>query len=188
MTKEPLISAIRQIFSVADMPSPSAIVQGSSGEEIIAKSLFIHKPWPAIDSQELIYYNNALGYLTDQAFRYYLPAYMTLMLEDIYKADRTGESVINQLTLPLEVDDLRLLNFVRNHPTDSVRMEEFLVDELVHSVDKVADFIRKMDGFTHAQGQCINAFLISLPELYPDYYDVNTPLNASRRYWFKFML
>ncbi len=186
MTKDVLIQDIFAAFPTNNPPKPTDIVVGSSGEAITTKRIFIDRLWTDVSRADIIYHNSALGFLSDSAFRYYLPAYMLLLLEDIYRADIVASSVVNQLTLPLEVDQLRLMNFLALSGNPYQSLDDFLLEELRNSTENVAFFIRRAAGFTPQQGRCINAFLISLNELYPDYYDEHEPLIASKRYWFKY--
>ncbi|MBC8152668.1 MAG: hypothetical protein H7Z72_07135 [Bacteroidetes bacterium] len=188
MTRDIIINAIMASFSTTNIPAAHDVVIGSSGEAITTKSIFIGKAWTNLNPDELIVENSALGYLSDAAFRYYLPAYMMLLLDDIQRADMVASSVVHQLTLPLEVDQLRLMNFLAQSTYTQQDLGQFLLDELRNSTANVAFFIRRTALFTPQQGHCINMFLIGLSEFYPDYYDQGEPLMASQRYWFKYKL
>ena len=186
MTKIEIVKNIKTVFGTNNRPNAVNIVVGSSGEAITTKSIFIGKDWSNVNKADIVYHNSALGFLTDSAFRYYLPAYMLLLLEDIAEADILGSAVVRQLTLPLEVDNLRLMNFLSKSQNTNKGLEDFLIEELRNSTINVGIFIRRMDKFNNEQGKCINTFLLYLNQSYPNYYDENEPLIASQRYWFKY--
>ena len=188
MEKVEIIENIDSVFGTVAVPDASDIVAGSSGEAITVKSIFINKKWPDVNANDIIYHNSALGFLSDTAFCYYLPAYMHLLLDDIVEADIVASAVVRQLTLPLEVDKLRLTAFLARSQNTNKALDDFLLGELANSTENVASFIRRMSKMTQEQGRCINNFLLTLSQLYPDYYDENEPIIASQRYWFKYSL
>jgi hypothetical protein len=186
MNKEEIIKEIRSVFRIQPKPVSGNLVLGSSGEAVETKQIFINKDWTEINQSDIVQHNSALGFLSHEAFQYYLPAYMMLLLNDIIEADIVASNVVNQLTLPLEVDKLRLMNFLANSRNNYQELEDFLLEELRNSTDNVAYFIERMDGFTIEQGKCINNFLIGLDNIYPDYFDEGESIIASKRYWFKY--
>src|SRR3989344_3320707 len=112
MDKAKLIEEIQQAFSSGQYPSDAAIVLDSPYAKIypdyegntIAK-VFKGKKWQEIDPDALARQNAAPGFLTQEAFHYYIPAYMMLMIQDIDKADILVEIIINKLT-PLSENEL----------------------------------------------------------------------------------
>lgn len=188
MEKVAMIENIDAVFGTANVPDANDIVSGSSGEAITVKSIFLNKKWPDVSVSDIIYHNSALGFLSDTAFCYYLPAYMHLLLDDIIEADSVASAVVRQLTLPLEVDQLRLTAFLARSQNTNKALDDFLLGELANSTENVASFIRRMSKMTREQGRCINDFLLTLSQLYPDYYDENEPIIASRRYWFSYAI
>lgn len=188
MTKQIIIDRIKAVFPVTGVPKPEHIVQGSSGEDIEIKAMLAGKQWTALKNEELAYENSALSSLTDEAFCYYLPAYMMLLLTDLDTADVLGTRLILHLRLPLEVDTLSLMHYLRESRDTNEHIDQFLVEQLKNSSVRAGAFIRRMKGFTPEQGKVINQFLHFLAREHPDYYDENETLIASERYWFQFGL
>lgn len=188
MKREEIVRQIKFVFTTKNIPKPDSTINSNSGEAISIKRIFTNKEWIEVNQEDIIYHNSALGFLTHTAFQYYLPAYMMMMLNDIYKADIVASKVVNQLTLPLEVDNLRLMNFLARIQNENKGLENFLLDEIKHSTDNVAYFIERMNGFTFDQGLCINNFLNYLNNCHSDYFDEEEAAIASKRYWFKYTL
>lgn len=186
MNKQELIQRIRAAFSTANVPDPAQVVNGCSGEAIGVKALLIGKVWTNLLPLELIRDNAALGYLTDEAFRYYLPAYMMLLLDDLVAADLLASSLIRHLTLPTEADTLRLMNALAHRGLMNESLDVFLREEIRASSVRVGAFIRKMSGFTADQGKTINQFLTFLDQYHGDYFDEGEAAIASERYWFQY--
>ena len=187
MTKQDMIKKIYAEFSTSGMPDSNDLVKGPSTEAMTIKNIFINRIWTELNKEDMILYNSALGFLTKTAFRYYLPAYMIILLNDPYEADIVSNIVVNRLKISLEVDHLRLMHFFSKHQALGADTERFLLEEVKNSTRDCAFFMEHMDGFTRGQGRCINEFLLTLSELYPDYYDEKEPVVASERYWFKYM-
>jgi hypothetical protein len=187
MTKDELIKTIVTSFSTSKRPGAEKLVSGTSGEAITTKNIFIDKRWNEINTADIIRHNSALGFLTDEAFRYYLPAYMLLLLNKMEEADTLATNVVYHLTLPLEVDQHILLHFLSQSNNTNEGLEKFLLNELKNSTKNAGAFIRRMNGFTHHQGECINSFLLFLNKSFSEYYD-GQPQMASDRYWFKYAL
>jgi hypothetical protein len=186
MDQAALIQRIRKVFPAHPAPNPDNVVVGSSGEAVSVKSLLAGTAWMALKNEDLLRENSALGFLTDEAFRYYLPAYMMLLLTDLKNADILASSVIRQLTLPLEVDTLRLMNYLAESGNTNKGLNRFLEEELRNSSSNAGAFIRRMNGYTPEQGKVINQFLLLLNKEHADYYDEQEPAIASERYWFKY--
>ncbi len=186
MTKDLLIKMIFSAFSISNMPNANNIVSSNSGEAIEIKDIFISKKWDQVLNPDIIFHNSALGFLTDDAFRYYLPTYMLLLINNLYESDIVASSVVNQLTLPLEADQKCLIDYISKNSNIHEGKDEFILTELKNST-KIADsFIKRMNGFTQQQGKCILNFLQYLSEVYPEYYDESEPKIAIDRYWFKY--
>ncbi len=107
MTKEKLIKEIKESFSSSKYPGDDNITLPSpykkqypdyEGNQI--EKFFKGKKWDEISRDILASENSAPGFFTKEAWRYYLPAYMILIIEDIKKADILAEIVVNYLTIP----------------------------------------------------------------------------------------
>lgn len=186
MTKDLLIKMIFSAFSISNIPNSNNIVDSISGEAIEIKDIFISKQWDQVLTPDIIFHNSALGFLTDDAFRYYLPTYMLLLINNLYESDIVASSVVSQLTLPFEADQKCLMDYISKNNNIHERKDEFILTELRNST-KIADsFIKKMNEFTPQQGKCILNFLQYLSDEYPEYYDESEPKIAIDRYWFKY--
>lgn len=186
MDRSSLIQRVHNAFPTANPPAGNRIVKGVSGEATDIKAMLSGKRWNELNGDVLVRENSALGFLTDEAFRYYIPAYLLLLLHDLRAADILASSVIRHLTLPVEVDTLLLTNFLAQSGNTSNDLSKFLQEELRNSSSRAGAFIIRMQGFTQQQGETINEFLKFLGEQHADYYDEAEPIIARTRYWVQY--
>ena len=185
-SKVELISQIRSFFDVNPVPSPNDLVVGNSGECLEIKMAFLNKKWPDVPKADVTYHNSALSFLIPSAFRYYLPAFMILMLEDIEEADFAATSLVQRLTLPIEIDSIRLMHFVAQSGGTNTGIGEFLLEELKESTRNVHLFIDNMHRFSKGQAACIHSFLRVIYQNHSEYYANAEPIVAIERYWFQY--
>jgi hypothetical protein len=186
MKKSDLVHRIHEVFSTQTPPAATQIVDSGCDEAAGIRLMLSGKLWTELAHNELCGENSALGFLTDQAFRYYLPAYMILLLHDLRAADLLSSSVIRHLTLPVEGDTLLLMNSLGQSRYANKNLETLLQDTLRESTTRAGKFILRMKGFTQPQGETINEFLRFLTEHHSDYYDEREPEIARLRYWLQF--
>ena len=99
-----LAAAVRSVFPVE--PKPSKLVNymgGGDPQQIV--DYFGGKTWPEITMHGLMYeYEGdpfgAMAFMTDEAFRYYLPSFMMISLEEMEIADLVPSNVCWRLTPP----------------------------------------------------------------------------------------
>lgn len=186
MEKQEIINLIRKNFKEEGSPLKEEIVNDISGEGLEITNAFFKRKWTEIEKNTLKFHNSALAYFSNKAFTYYLPAYMILLVEDIKYADVIGDYVVRHLTLPIEIDSIRLIRSINQSGYMTEDIDEFLRTELKESTKRVNQFIKKVSGFSSDQGACINRFLQYLYSNYPNYYPDKEPLIAVERYWFQF--
>jgi hypothetical protein len=160
---------------------------------------FVGKHWTELTLETLVEQKSALGFMTPEAFRFYLPAYMSIVLQEFEETDVLPDNTVFYLTLPLEVDQLYQLNAIQNLPNDiqsafgqsaneiKPMINQFLVEELSRSTQKVHDFMERVSGFDQQQAQAIRYYLECLSEN-KDYFFRDQPQVAIERYWFIFPL
>lgn len=185
MNKEQIESLIKKNFNPS-IALKHEITNGTSGESIEIKNAFFNKKWIELDSKLLKYHNSALSFFTEEAFRYFIPAYMIFLIDDIKSADLLSDNVILHLTLPLEVDNLRLINSINQSGYMTEDIDSYLREEIKSSSKRVNSFIRLMKGFTSSQSNCIRLFLEYIFKQFPEYYPNQEPLIAIERFWFQF--
>jgi hypothetical protein len=186
MDKSSVIIKINDAFPIANPPANNHIVKGMSGEAMEIRAMLSGKRWNELKIEVLVRQNSALGFLTDEAFCYYIPAYLLLLLQDLRAADILASSVIRHLTLPVEVDAIFLANFLAQSGNLTNDLSKFLQEELRNSSSRVGGFIQRMKRFTQPQGEAINEFLKFLAEQHADYYDEGEPSIARTRYWVQY--
>ena len=108
MTKEDLISDIRAAFGFSEPPRDIVTTMGGGSEPTHIVGYFTGKRWSEItikkaaDDRYSGDLSSALLFMTDEAFKYFLPAYLLMLLNEIDTADLIVERVFYRLTLPAE--------------------------------------------------------------------------------------
>ncbi len=170
MEKSELIEEINKAFSKNSFPERGNIVNNQQyfetqsdfeSEEKEVIKIFEGKKWQEIDTDKLVYENGALALLSDEAFNFYLPAYMILIVQDPEKADILWDYTISSLKLPEEQD----FNINKG---DIEKSRKY--------------FYNKMEGFSVEQKVSIKHFLEYLFSLE----DEETEKLAIGNYWGKF--
>ncbi len=160
---------------------------------------FVGKHWTELTLETLLEQKSALGFLTPEAFQFYLPAYLSIVIQEFDEVDVLPDNTVFYLTLPLEVDQLYQLNAIQDLPNDlqsafdqsaneiKPMINQFLLEELSRSTQRVHNFIERVSGFNQQQGQAIRYYLEYLSEN-TDYFIRDQPKVAIDRYWFIFPL
>lgn len=108
MTKEEIISGIHAAFGASEPPKDIVTTMGGGSEPTHIVSYFTGKIWSEItiknasDDRYSGDLSSALLFMTDEAFKYFLPAYLLMLLNEIDTADLIVERVFYRLTLPAE--------------------------------------------------------------------------------------
>lgn len=148
----------------ADVPYPGddqLVTHTDYFERDAIKTFFKGKDWRDINIEWLSHEypqdpSACLGFMTPQAFRYYLPAYLLVSIDNLPESDVTPETTVWALTAP---------------ETPGPDMDRF---------------VARMDGLTKRQAQAIKSFLeFRKAEYADDPEHRNDPIIALERYWNK---
>ena len=183
-SKVELISQIRSFFDVKSSSEPNDLVVGNSGECLEIKMAFLNKKWPDVPKADLTYHNSALSFLIPSAFRYYLPAFMILMLEDIEEADVAATSLVQRLTLPIKINSIRLMHFVAQSGGTNTGIGEFLLEELTKPPQRTLVH-RQYAPIFERTGSVYSLFFAGDLSKPFEYYANAEPIVAIERYWFQ---
>ena len=168
-------SDIRRAF--ADVPKPppdeigartSAFLTYEDEEGRVIERFFAGKDWRDMTYRVIreglrTPESAALTFMAPEAFRYFLPAYMLIALEEYDISDITAESAVLKL-VPDQYE------FTGN------------------ADDPGSWFGRNVSGFTDEQRRAIAGFLLAMQELYgQDYIQRSSPMAALERYWARFL-
>lgn len=105
-----LRSALLENFGAEFMPRANVIApqfNASAGAKM-AQQLFAGKLWNNIEISLLFHSQDALRCLSDEAFGYYIAAYINLIILSYYEADALVDTVISMLTPPASQGSPRL--------------------------------------------------------------------------------
>lgn len=136
ISKEKLLDIIKQNFATSPIPEKIVERTGGGTEPQRVINLCSGKEWPEIDSQSArqVWGSSSVGealfYMCDEAFRYYLPAFLTIAIQS-NSDDRQEicESIFTALgTQPSSVEDTGTLrpgidNFL---PQEKFAVSQFL--------------------------------------------------------------
>lgn len=129
MNATELHALIEKVFSKVKMPERGSIVSMNDPESLDVENSLCGKPWQSI-SPELIYSNRVgIFFLTPQAYRYYLPAYMLASIRDLTATDNVADSIIYGFTFREKCKDFTYS-----------RLRAFTSEEL----DVITEFIKFM--------------------------------------------
>ena len=92
MTKDKLLSLVCDAFADLQMPRGDRIASSAELEPQAIQTLLFGRPWTTVDAALLLSYdqNADMGampfFLSPEAFRYYLPAFLTLIVSPVRTA------------------------------------------------------------------------------------------------------
>ena len=168
-------SDIRRTFADVPRPPPDEIGARSSAfwkyedeEGRVVERFFAGKDWRDMTYRVIreglrTPESAALTFMAPEAFRYFLPAYMLIALEEYDISDITAETAVLRL-----IPDR--LNFTGN------------------ADDPGSWFGRNVGGFTNEQRRAIAGFLLAMQEAYGhDFSQDDSPMTALERYWARFL-
>jgi hypothetical protein len=89
----------------ADAPRPAddrLVIHGdaTSGDDAEIAAAFRGKRWDELPLELLTYHHEALFFMTPEAYRYFLPAYLTACMGGVRRAGNIVSAVISSLTPP----------------------------------------------------------------------------------------
>mgnify|MGYP000120863112 CR=1 FL=1 len=97
-TEKELINEINEAFRKLRCPPDDLLVRGDDIESVEIKNDFKGKHWKKIDSKFLLNeHRESLLFFSPMAFRFYLPAYMIVVLLEFDKADIISDLLVNAL-------------------------------------------------------------------------------------------
>jgi len=187
-----VLEKLTSSFQALPYPGDLNLVYDNTGnhlECVEIQQTFAGKHWSELSQETLIRESSALAFLTPEAFRFYLPAYLSNVVRDFDESDALPETSVYYLTLPVEADSLINLNCIQQQSNETkLEVSQFLIEELSRSNQKVHRFMELMSGLNQQQGQAIRYYLEYLKAEKNDYFFSNEPEIAIERYWFIFPL
>ncbi len=157
---------IEDAFADTPYPGDARIVKsGQAGEEV--RQAFRGKSWQHLSVNQLTYHHVDLPVLTPEAFRFYLPAFMTAVLQHHDHVGTMPINVIHSLTPP----DANMVSQLVEKQLDTQKYE------------KVQDFLARVSAFTGKERAAIRVFLESYRRLYPNNTRAHRHLNRALEFW-----
>ena len=196
MTLDPTDLKLRIGGAFREMPYPGdehivSHIRGDCWECEKIKNALKGRHWRDLSFESLDHLREALTFMSPEGFRFYLPAFMIILIMDYYRADITSIVVIGRLTLPCASDFVRNRDlrdaFPAMEPFSSIDRER--IDEQIAAFYGSGEgehwFFERVSGFNEAQSKVIRQFL----EYMRDAHSEDESEDAERaieRYWHLF--
>jgi len=188
MNKENLIKNISNCFKT-DTYSIENLINKESFGSYEAKQIekaFSYKKWEKLDQKLLIANKSALGFLSDEAFIYFLPAYMKLLILEFEAADVIVDTLLEKLLLPTEADmQLRYIEY-KMEENKIADLDDFYQKEIKRIEDKIHDFISMTTLLNLEQSKTVLLFLIYIKDTYSGFFIDDILDKVINRFWFQF--
>lgn len=193
MDNNDLVIKITEAFRGNAYPGDSSIVYDNTGfhlECIEVRDAFKGHTWQKIPNDILSAERTGLSFMSKEGFKYYLPAFMSSLLQDRSVVDDGIGMVLLMLKLPTEIDIAmvaeRINRFGVADKLPDVDLNEVLQNQLIHTNSEVKEFIARSSQFTKMQGETIYEFLCKVRDEFDDeFLSIEADL-AIQRYWFQF--
>jgi hypothetical protein len=166
---ETLCRRIHDSFGPLPYPGDDRLVTGNYYEDERILRLLKGFHWQEVSWLNLDQLRDALLYLTPEGFRFYLPAFMIICIQDFYRADVTVHYVMNGLTLTRAAD-------ARWNPSRAEEYERYWRN----------CFFERVSGFNAPQAKVIREFLEHMRDVYGEEFHRQEPQTALERYWHQF--
>lgn len=196
MNPQALIAEITAAFHEEPYPGDENIVYDNTGthsecEEI--REAFKGHRWQQVPDEVLSMENTGLSCMSEQGFKYYLPAFMCALLRDRTIVGGGIDMVILMLKLPTEIDIAVVAEQLQRYAVPSkvptALLNDVLQNQLAQTNDSINEFVTRASQFTQAQGRAICHFLTYIRDKFNEEDDafLNSEAGlAIRRYWFQF--
>lgn len=189
MDKAQLLSLIVASFGLANPPDKQRLLkphlEGVYEADELKRS-FASLDWQSVPPQLLRTGQAAPNYFSDEAFIYYLPAYLRLIASDIDYADVLVDIIIGKLVLPANEEVLKeFVAFAKDKDRPLV-LEEYYLNKLAKLDERLHDFMKRFALLSREQSRCVLQFLEYMQEHYAGYFNDDILHRAIYRYWFIF--
>lgn len=152
-------------------PASNMLVQGDDGDSEDIQKAFNGKHWRDIDFDFVLYeFTESLFFFSPSAYRFYLPAYLMMTLDNYSKADIIPDIIIATLQVP-------------DNPTDDLFGKGKIFERLADDISRERS---KFELFTPEQKHAIRLFLEYMAKNHKDDFHNNEPQEALKCYWNKF--
>jgi hypothetical protein len=134
-----------------------------------------------------------LGMLTPEAFRYFLPAFMSAGISEYASLDTFVAELVTALTEPMLNDVHQALDRVARIPPEmglSLDVFELLKQQQMEWYEgggPQALFASRTEGLSPSEGAAILAFLVAIRDAHGEDFPLGDPQVAIDRYWARFL-
>jgi hypothetical protein len=166
---ETLCSHIQESFGSMPYPGDEQIVTGENSEDQKILRLLKGLHWRDVPLETLDHLRSDLTFMSPEAFRFYLPAFMIYSIVDFDRADVAVDRVIANLTLLFASD-------IWSKPSHAEEDERWWRNW----------FFERVSGFDVLQAKVIREFLEYMRDVNGERFLNQEPQTALDRYWHQF--
>jgi hypothetical protein len=188
-----LVLRIDESFGADPYPGDDRIVRDTGGSDLESERIreaLAGRHWRDVPYETIEGLRSALPFLTAEAYRFYLPAFMAMSIVDFPRAGAVADEVVRSLTppRPSDVDAIRALADAHPEmqPFGPAEWDELLatMGETYRPGGEVETmFFERASGFDAAQIEAIREFLEYLRDVHGDDFPQREPELALERYW-----
>lgn len=193
MNATDLLAELTAAFKNEPYPGDLNLLTDNSGYDLEATQIrdsFKAHTWQNMPDKLMRYEQGGYGFLSLPGFKYYFPAYLCFTVRDYYEADSIPDNLVNNLTLPAEINILMSAFDTKRYRMDvdmpSIDWNKMDQTRLKDLNDNVQWFISRYEQFNRIQSRAIYHFLVFLRDEYGDDFFGDEPNTAIQRYWFQF--
>jgi hypothetical protein len=198
MNREELLKTIFDGFLNLVYPGDENIVSNNSEEHLECaeiKKLLKGRKWNEIPFEIMDKLHSSIFFLSNEGYRYYLPAFMFFSISDYSRANVITDEIILTLTLPEENDIQKISDTITaaigTMPNMSIMSSDDWEEvnqqlKRLYVDDSLARrFFNRISGFNFDQQKIIRLFLEYIKKNFESDYPDHAPEIALERYWNK---
>jgi hypothetical protein len=183
-----LTRLIGEAFGALASPGDDALVLGDSVESVRVRAALAGRAWQDVSAAEIAGpLRDALGTLAPAAYRYYLPAFMTAVVNDFDACADAADGVVHSLTAPRrsDVEDIQQQGRANPElqPFGRAEWDQILATLRAAHETLEQTFATRMSGLDPRQADAVRAFLEHLASEHPADFARDEPRVALERHW-----
>jgi hypothetical protein len=184
MEKDELIQLIKSAFLFEPMPNGDDIVYDPQTADEGIEQIYSGKLWYELDYKFILENRNGIYFFSNNAFKYFIPAFMIASIEYFEETDDVPAVVVSIFTLPEKADIVNQFNYLKLYNNSIGHDEELMKELLKNNDDQRKWFLERMSVFNESQCKTIIKYLKYMEQYKDDLY--NDPKIAYERYWRRF--
>jgi hypothetical protein len=186
MDKSQLLSLMDASFGRSSPPAKERLLKPNLHDVYEAQEVreaFAGLSWESVPRETLRRNGAAPQYFSDEAFIYYLPSYLTLIVLDIEYADVLVDTILDKLLMPANEDVLKQLQVSLQDPHPPAGLRDYYLNKLSTLDERLRSFAQRFARLLNEQSYCVLQFLEYLRDHCSASFDDDILQRAIERYW-----